>query len=115
MSGATDASVATAGISWEQVGRDLDVQGWAHTGPLFTPEWCDAMAGRYEDDALFRARVIMARHGFGRGEYRYLPIHCRMSSPIRVGPSTPAWSTQRTAGEPRSEWLTRTLQHMPST
>jgi hypothetical protein len=41
------------------------------TGPLLNANECAALAARYPQDGLFRSRVIMARHGFGRGEYKY--------------------------------------------
>lgn len=50
---------------------DLDAQGWAVLPRLLDPTACRALAACYDDDALFRSRVVMARHGFGRGEYRY--------------------------------------------
>lgn len=50
---------------------DLDAQGWAVLPRLLGPAACRALAASYDDDALFRSRVVMARHGFGRGEYRY--------------------------------------------
>ncbi|MDE0807781.1 MAG: hypothetical protein OSB69_00390 [Alphaproteobacteria bacterium] len=49
----------------------LDADGFALTGPLLSWGECEALSGRYDDDRLFSSRVIMARHGFGRGEYRY--------------------------------------------
>ena len=49
----------------------LDAQGWALVDGLMTPDACRAMAGLYPDDARFRSRVVMERHGFGRGEYKY--------------------------------------------
>ena len=58
-------------VDWDGVERDLDAQGWARLPRLLNPEACRHLAGLYEDDALFRKQVIMARHGFGRGEYKY--------------------------------------------
>lgn len=49
----------------------LDEAGCAVTEPLLTPAECAQLAGAYDDDARFRSHVIMARHGFGRGEYKY--------------------------------------------
>jgi hypothetical protein len=40
-------------------------------GPLLDADACAALAARYDDDARFRSRIVMARHGFGRGEYKY--------------------------------------------
>jgi hypothetical protein len=56
----------TTGIS-----ADLDAQGWAICTNLLTASECNAVAGMYNDDRRFRSHVIMERHGFGRGEYKY--------------------------------------------
>lgn len=50
---------------------DLDAQGWAVLPGLIPPESCDAIAAMYDEDARFRSTIVMARHGFGQGEYRY--------------------------------------------
>lgn len=60
-----------AGLEWNRITADIDRQGWATTGPLLTEDECGALADSYNDDALFRSTVVMARHGFGKGEYRY--------------------------------------------
>jgi hypothetical protein len=49
----------------------LDTQGWALTGPLLTAEQCADLIALYDRPEPFRSRVVMARHGFGQGEYRY--------------------------------------------
>jgi hypothetical protein len=61
-----------AGFDWPRIEADLDAQGYATTGPLLTAEECRALAGLYPEDSPFRSRIVMARHGFGRGEYKYL-------------------------------------------
>jgi hypothetical protein len=55
----------------EDVGSSLDREGWARLGGLLTPNECSALIASYDDDARFRSKVVMARHGFGRGEYKY--------------------------------------------
>ena len=60
-----------ASFDWRQVERDLDAQGSALLSGLLTPEECAAIAGLYPREDGFRSRVVMSRHGFGRGEYRY--------------------------------------------
>ncbi|WP_088346639.1 MULTISPECIES: 2OG-Fe(II) oxygenase [Rhodomicrobium] len=60
-----------AGLDWSAIGAELDLHGAATTGPLLTPEDCAALLARYDEPALYRSRIIMARHGFGRGEYQY--------------------------------------------
>ena len=58
-------------IDWAQVTADLDGQGAAVLKGLLSPEQCRALAALYPDDARFRSRIVMGRHGFGRGEYKY--------------------------------------------
>jgi len=58
-------------FDWTQAGRDLDAQGCAVLKGLLSPEECLALAALYPDDGRFRSRVVMGRHGFGRGEYKY--------------------------------------------
>ncbi len=53
------------------IGEALDAYGYATTPALLGPRECAALARLYASDAPFRSRVIMARHGFGRGEYKY--------------------------------------------
>ncbi|MCS0583411.1 2OG-Fe(II) oxygenase [Massilia pinisoli] len=59
------------GIDWDRVGNDLDAFGCAVLPALLDAGQCAAYAAGYADDARFRSRVVMERHGFGRGEYRY--------------------------------------------
>jgi hypothetical protein len=58
-------------IDWDRTGAELDAYGCAVVPALLDPGQCAALAGSYGNDALFRSRVVMERHGFGRGEYRY--------------------------------------------
>jgi len=58
-------------IDWNRVLRDLDDRGNATIANLLDAEQCAALAGLYRHDELFRSRVVMARHGYGRGEYKY--------------------------------------------
>jgi hypothetical protein len=51
--------------------QELDNQGYAVLPSLLAPEDCAALAALYETDAAFRSRVVMQRHGYGQGEYRY--------------------------------------------
>ena len=60
-----------AALDWSAVAASLDAYGCAGVGPLLDAEACTALAARYDDDARFRSRIVMARHGFGRGEYKY--------------------------------------------
>ena len=54
-----------------RVGAELDAAGWSLLESLMTPEQCREVAALYTDEARFRSTVVMARHNFGRGEYRY--------------------------------------------
>lgn len=60
-----------AGYDWTRVAQDLDADGSAVLDGLLSAGECREMAGLYKDDSLFRSRIVMARHGFGRGEYKY--------------------------------------------
>lgn len=60
-----------AAIEWPEVEADLDAQGAAVIKDLLAPVDCHELSSLYQRDDIFRARVVMARHGFGRGEYRY--------------------------------------------
>lgn len=66
-----DVDARVAAIDWVAVLADLDAQGAAVIPALLPPEACRALAALYPKDEGFRTRVVMARHGFGRGEYRY--------------------------------------------
>jgi hypothetical protein len=59
------------GFDWSCVARELDDQGSTVLKALLRPEECSALAGLYTRSDIFRSRVVMARHGFGRGEYKY--------------------------------------------
>ncbi|MBY8824231.1 2OG-Fe(II) oxygenase [Sphingomonas colocasiae] len=50
---------------------ELDAQGWAMLPELLEETECDALAALYGPTDIFRSHVVMARHGFGKGEYRY--------------------------------------------
>jgi len=58
-------------IDWESATQDLDARGNATIEQLLTPAQCTELAAMYADDARFRSSVVMERHGFGRGEYKY--------------------------------------------
>jgi len=73
------AAVAPAGMAarlatldWQHIEADLDAHGYAVASAILAQENCQALAQSYLNDELFRSRIIMARHGFGRGEYKYL-------------------------------------------
>jgi uncharacterized protein len=58
-------------LDWKGIAQDLDAQGNALIEHLLSPSECRALADLYSKDDCFRSRVVMGRHGFGRGEYKY--------------------------------------------
>jgi hypothetical protein len=58
-------------IDWQAAAAALDAQGWAVLPALLDPAECRASTAFWQEEPLFRSRVVMARHGFGEGEYRY--------------------------------------------
>jgi hypothetical protein len=58
-------------LDWAALATELDAKGFAATQPVLSEAACQALAAHYDDDSLFRATIVMARYGFGRGEYRY--------------------------------------------
>jgi uncharacterized protein len=58
-------------IDWDSVSQDLDEQGSAIIDQLLSADECRAIASLYPEDDAFRSKVVMGRHGFGRGEYKY--------------------------------------------
>lgn len=67
-----DWKTRIAVLNWLAIEQELDVVGVARTGPLLSPGECGEIAELYGDERHFRSRVVMARHGFGQGEYKYL-------------------------------------------
>ena len=85
-------------LDWAALGAELDAKGFAATPPILSADLCASLAKRYDDDALFRSTVVMARHGFGRGEYRYFayplpkPVaQLREALYARLAPIANAW------------------------
>lgn len=61
-----------AGLDWARLAGELDAYGAATTGvPLLMPDECAVLAALYDTEERFRSRIVMARHGFGSGEYQY--------------------------------------------
>lgn len=58
-------------IDWKRAAASLNAEGYATLPALLNPEECQTLVGMYKEESLFRSRVDMARHGFGRGEYQY--------------------------------------------
>jgi hypothetical protein len=58
-------------IAWDEVSEAMTRDGYAVTPALLTDEECATLIASYENESLFRSRIVMARFGFGRGEYKY--------------------------------------------
>jgi hypothetical protein len=58
-------------LDWPRLSTTLDARGNVIVGKLLDGEQCRVLAAMYSGDAGFRSRVVMEKHGFGRGEYRY--------------------------------------------
>jgi hypothetical protein len=86
-------------LDWAAIGGDIDAYGCAVAPKLLSPETCQALAALYPDDARFRSTILMARHGFGRGEYKYfaeplpeLVAALRQNLYPRLAPIANAWN-----------------------
>jgi len=60
-----------AALDWREIEAQLEEEGCAATGTLLTEAECDALVSLYEEEARFRSRIVMARHAYGSGEYKY--------------------------------------------
>jgi hypothetical protein len=94
---AVDARVDS--VDWAAVSTHLDRHGWAMLDRLLVADECDAVAGLYGDEGRFRKRVVMAQHGFGRGEYQYfayplppLVAELRTALYARLAPTANRWN-----------------------
>jgi uncharacterized protein len=88
-------------LDWPRISQDLDTQGSAILERLIPSDECRAVVAMYPQDDLFRSRVVMARHGFGRGEYKYfaypLPqivAELRTELYPRLAPIANKWNTR---------------------
>jgi hypothetical protein len=109
LAAATPPSTAArlAAADWPRLAAELDERGTATLPGLLDGETCRAIAASYSDDSKFRSRVVMARHGFGRGEYRYfacpLPFDLatlRAALYVKLAPLANRWH-ERMKLEPR--------------
>src|SRR4051794_15854872 len=67
----TDILARVAGFDWDPFFVDLDKRDYAVLKSILLPEECRELASAYTQDAPFRKRIVMARHGLGSGEYKY--------------------------------------------
>ncbi|WP_128565874.1 2OG-Fe(II) oxygenase [Methylobacterium crusticola] len=92
-------------MDWDRIAADLDGFGCAATGPLLDGAACAALRALYAEEAPFRSRIVMARHGFGRGEYKYYayplpgPV-AALRAPLyaRLAPLANRWNDQMGIG-----------------
>jgi hypothetical protein len=88
-------------VLWERIESDLDVYGGSILEHLLTPEECDTVTAMYADDAVFRSRVVMARHGLDAVNTSIFDTHCpilwRACGPISIHD----WHLSRIAGTRR--------------
>jgi len=89
----SDIAARVTAINWKEVADDLDTRGCAVLKGLLTAQECRALASLYGEDRLFRSRIVMGRHGFGCGEYKYfaypLPYPIAELRPLLYGQLQP--------------------------
>ncbi len=68
---APEIAARVARLDWPRLTASLDDDGYAVLPALLDVEECRALVAAYESQAGFRSRVVMARHGYGSGEYKY--------------------------------------------
>jgi uncharacterized protein len=97
--GEPSIAARTAALDWPSIGMELDESGYALLPNALTVPECDGIAGLYSQDERFRSRVVMAHHGFGRGEYKYftypLPAviaELRAALYVRLAPIANRWN-----------------------
>jgi len=90
----------TGALDWTSISQSLDESGSAVVDRLLSPDECRTLTEIYSDEARFRSRVVMARHGFGRGEYKYfahpLPTmvrELRSAFYSRLVPTANSWNS----------------------
>lgn len=66
-----DMAARIGALDWDALSLRLDADGVATTGPILTAAECKALKAVYGEETGFRSRVVMSRHGFGVGEYKY--------------------------------------------
>lgn len=88
-----------AALDWDQIESDLNERGFALTGPLLHTDQCTSLIALYDDRDRFRSRIVMARFGYGVGEYKYftqplpaLVTELRAALYRRLAPIANRWS-----------------------
>jgi uncharacterized protein len=103
---ARSAETRVAAYDWPSLAAEFDSAGCATLRALLSREECRAVAALYSDESHFRSRVLMARHGFGKGEYRYFryPLpdligELRTGLYPRLAPIANGWNARMKLGE----------------
>lgn len=101
----TPADALLAQQDWNRAVADLDAHGNAILPALLTPAQCIGLSDAYDHDDRYRSRIVMARHGFGRGEYKYfryplpdLLAHLRGALYTQLAPIANRWNRQMGIG-----------------
>jgi uncharacterized protein len=88
-----------AALDWDQIESDLNERGFAQTEPLLHADQCASLIALYDDRDRFRSRIVMARLGYGVGEYKYftqplpaLVVELRTALYRRLAPIANRWS-----------------------
>jgi uncharacterized protein len=96
---AVDVPARIAGYDWAGVETGLDANGWAMLDGVLSPDECRVLSSLYAGAGRFRSHVIMQRHGFGRGEYKYFAYPLpdligalRMALYPRLAPIADRWN-----------------------
>ena len=95
----TGVEAAIDALDWPAIEADLDVFGSAVAPKILPPQVCRDVAAMYGDEGRFRSTVVMAQHGFGRGEYKYfadplpeLVVALRRGFYRRLAPIADRWN-----------------------
>src|SRR5258706_15852986 len=94
------ADQRAAAIDWQSMTTSLNADGYAILPAILSPDECATLSATYPSDELFRSHVVMARHGFGSGEYKYfsyplpeLIADLRIALYQRLAPTANRWNT----------------------
>jgi hypothetical protein len=76
-----DVTYLPSGLDWSVISSELDEFGVALTGPILSESECLELRALYDQADGFRSHIIMQRHGFGAGEYKYFanPLPSRVA------------------------------------
>ena len=105
----TEASIGdrVAALDWARIERDLDAQGYVTTGVILRAAECEKLIALYPDRERFRSRIVMERHSYGVGEYKYfarpmppLVEELRVAMYSKLAPTANRWAERMRASDP---------------